>query len=364
MTQYVYLCPQGVPQTSPDWPCWCWDSSLPGEPARLTRLDQVGHAGPVQVILPFEMASWFLTDPWPERRRPSLQALEYALEERLAVDPQEVCLFAGRADAQRRYPVWVVQRSRFQALQAVLERCQVRPLSIRVDADLLAADRPSAVWIEGRWLLGGQLPLRLALNEEALPAVAGQLPKDLHWFNAVGSPFNPADLNLSCSTAIDWMPAASRRSRLPWRTLAASVACALVVAVGFGQARVSFIQAQTAQLQAQTLQRFQQAWPGQSIDTLVQTLAAAPRPAAAPLGRSGELAQLNDLLLSGAVIEAQRVQWQEGAGWRLELQAERLADFERLTHQGRAQGLPVTLGSATQADGRISAVMTYPGEVR
>ncbi len=84
MTSWLYLYPDGLAAPDEHWPVACWQGAE--EPLDMTLAEAArqlaGQA--VQVMLPMEACSWLRSDTWPGRRRPSLQALAYSVEEQLA----------------------------------------------------------------------------------------------------------------------------------------------------------------------------------------------------------------------------------------------------------------------------------------
>ena len=183
---------------------------------------EVLGAHDVQLILPMEMCSWLLTEPWPGRRRPGAQALAFAVEDQLADDLDELHIAVGPLDAQRRYPLLVINRQRFKNVLAQLQARGLNIASAYVDADLLPREQPSIAWWDGRWLAGGALDLRLALTPQALEVL-----KDGPLGMAVEHTFDLGSVPLG---AINLLQGEYRRTsqRLPWRGV--SVAALLIVA--------------------------------------------------------------------------------------------------------------------------------------
>ncbi|MQT72498.1 hypothetical protein GHO43_31540, partial [Pseudomonas sp. FSL R10-0071] len=83
----------------------------------------------------------------------------------------ELHIAVGPLDAQRRYPLLVIERQRFKHLLAQLQALGLNIVSVYVDADLLPREQPGIAWWDGRWLAGGALDLRLALTPQALEAL-------------------------------------------------------------------------------------------------------------------------------------------------------------------------------------------------
>ncbi|SUD53919.1 general secretion pathway protein L [Ectopseudomonas oleovorans] len=106
------------------------------------------------------------------------QALPFAVEELLAEDVELMHLALGEQLADGRHPRLCAAR---QLLRECLALCAAQPpQAIRVDADLLPRQGSQLLWLQSRWLLGGEAPWRLALQTEDWPALAGRCPIAMH----------------------------------------------------------------------------------------------------------------------------------------------------------------------------------------
>ncbi|MBP3866119.1 MAG: hypothetical protein J6F32_16905, partial [Pseudomonas sp.] len=133
----------------------------------------------VALVLPMEMCSWVLTEPWPGKRRPTAQALAFAVEDQLADDLDELHFAVGPVDTQQRYPLLITHKQRFRTLLCQLHERGLTIVSAQVDADLLPRDQACMQWWCGRWLVGGTLEFRLAVSLVGLELVKSGLPTAL-----------------------------------------------------------------------------------------------------------------------------------------------------------------------------------------
>ena len=166
MKTWLYLTAEGLALPTASWPCCLWTST--GKRQRLP-LDQAAQAlvgQAVDVLLPMELCSWLLSDPWPSRRQPDAQAIAFAVEEQLSEALEKLHLSTGARDAQGRYPVMVIDRERLAAVLALLAEVGLEVRSVFVDADVLPRDQALGIRWFGRWLLGGGLPARLTLSDD------------------------------------------------------------------------------------------------------------------------------------------------------------------------------------------------------
>lgn len=373
MKTFLYLRADGLLTLDGQWQCWCWSLGQPVRMASLVAHGQQLKGLAVHVILPAELASYHLTTPWSQRRKPSLQAIGYAIEDELAEDLDALQLFVGTPDRQRRYPVWAVQRERYEAVRALLDQCTILPAAIHIDADLLPLQGPGGAWLGGRWLLGGTLPFRLAADESNLDVLRGRLPAAMQWLSEPGdsagtrkpSPdMDPRLLEHAIAAAVDWMPPVSLLQGLPWRWMATSALAAGVLAFAFVWARTEFLLEQSAQLRADNLQRGQALWPGVGKQAVEEGLRSMGVPSSAEPAPASELTRLADAVLSGGGIQALRVRWRTGEGWALDVRADHLGDLERLAERREQGAVVLSIGSTEQTDQQISATLQWPGDER
>ncbi|WP_244597274.1 type II secretion system protein GspL [Ectopseudomonas oleovorans] len=129
-------------------------------------------------MLPVEAVTACAVQLPTQKARWMRQALPFAVEELLAEDVELMHLALGEQLADGRHPRLCAAR---QLLRECLALCAAQPpQAIRVDADLLPRQGSQLLWLQSRWLLGGEAPWRLALQTEDWPALAGRCPIAMH----------------------------------------------------------------------------------------------------------------------------------------------------------------------------------------
>ena len=308
----------------------------------------------VKLILPMEMCSWLLTEPWPGRRRPSVQALAFAVEDQLADDLDDLHIAVGPMDAQRRYPLLVINRQHFKNILAQLQARGLNIVSVHVDADLLPREQPSIAEWDGRWLAGGALDLRLALTLQALDAL-----KDGPLDTAVEQTF---DLSAAPPDAINLLQGEFRRTSqgLPWRGFSVAALLIVALAVGASHLRSSFLESEAARIYALSEQRFKALYPEHTriVDLSAQLNALQQQGAARQNGHMARLLQLTQHVIGASSVDVQRMEWRAAVGWTLTITANSFAELEQLRERGLQSALPITLGNASQQGNRVQALLT------
>ena len=333
---------------------YLWHGEITAHETSLNEAAERLGAHDVQLILPMEMCSWLLTEPWPGRRRPSVQALAFAVEDQLADDIDELHIAVGPLDAQRRYPLLVIERQRFKNVLAQLQALGLNIVSVYVDADLLPREQPGIAWWDGRWLAGGALDLRLALTPQALEAL-----KDGPLGTAVEHTFDPAS---APPGAINLLQGEYRRTsqRLPWRGVSVAALLIVAMAVGASHLRSSFLESEAASLYAQSEQRFKALYPEHTriVDLSAQLNALQQQGAARQNGHMARLLQLTQHVIGASSVDVQRMEWRATVGWTLTITASSFAELEHLRERGLQSALPITLGNASQQGNRVQALLT------
>lgn len=364
MKTWLYLTAEGLGLPTLAWPCCLWTST--GERQRLP-LDQAAQslAGQaVDVLLPMELCSWLLSDPWPSRRQPDAQAIAYAVEEQLSQALEKLHLSTGARDPQGRYPVMVIDRERFAVVLALLAEVSIKVRSVFVDADVLPRDQALGIWWFGRWLLGGGLPARLTLSDEDLVALEPGLPRDVQW----------RDERKDATDIDQWLipvhgPAinllhgdfAAPRKRLPWR-FGGLVVLSLLLLLDWGAsaARIGFLENQTRQLYSRNVEQFKGLYPEQTriVDLALQLNVMQSQNAAPQDGHIAGLVKLVEQVIGASNVDVQRIEFRESDGWKVRLTANSFTELELLRERGRQQGLPVRLDSASKEGDRVQATLT------
>lgn len=365
MSPILYLLPAGLAQPDSQWPC----ALVHGHELKPMRLadaaDQfAGQA--VDVRLPVELFSCWLSAPWPGRRRPTLQALGYGIEEQLCVPLDNLHLVAGRADAQRRYPLRACDAARWGEVMEVLRSAGVQLKALHIDADLLPDTGPCALWLCGRWLLGGALDTRLALSAQEFAALRPWLPVDLQLLNEPGGDDAAAyQLLLSpLAQTVDLMSVRRCSIRWPVRPAAALLALLLALECGLNWASAWQYRRAAQQVQAATAEHLAELLPqalhGASIREQLRALQSPTDTSSFTLAQ--RVAALGEALLGGRGVQVQRLEYQEAEGWKIYLDAPALSDIEQLRDRAAEKNLHLLLQSATQVGGRTTAVLSLEDE--
>ncbi|WP_338526680.1 type II secretion system protein GspL [Pseudomonas batumici] len=360
MSNWLYLTPEGLATCDATWPVGCWQAGGELRSVSLAEAATLLKGQAVGVILPMEICSGLRSEPWPGRRKPTVQALAYAVEERLAEELDVLHIAVGVAAKDSRYPLLAIHKERFKAILALLQASGLQVVSVKVDADLLPDDQAYGVWWAGRWLLGGAIETRLALSPEDLEMLRPRLPEALCWMGADRQPDIAALLMAGRSRALDLLQGEFRqvRARWPWGALVVSALALFAVSWGFTLARAHYLESAAAQLYEQSVQRFQSLYPEQTrIVDLAAQLKALQGRTDEPSRQMGRLVQLVEQVVGGSSVEVQRIEYRAGTGWTLLLTAGSFGELERLRERGQGSGLPIRLGSASKDRERVQAVL-------
>ncbi|NWB97328.1 general secretion pathway protein GspL [Pseudomonas gingeri] len=360
MSNWLYLTAKGLAACDATWPVGYWQAG--GEYRRITLAEAATFlAGQsVRVILPMEICSHLRSEPWPGRRKPTIQALAYAVEDRLAEDLDGLHIAVGVASNESRYPLLAINKQRFKAILALLQGLGLQVVSVKVDADLLPDHQAYGVWWAGRWLLGGAIEARLALSPEDLEVLRPRLPEALCWMDADRQGDIAALLMAGHPGALDLLQGEFRqvRARWPWGTLVVSALALFALSWGFTLARAHYLESAAQQLYEQSVQRFQHLYPEQTriVDLSAQLKALQGRSEQSD-SQMGRLLQLIEQVVGGSRVEVQRIEYRAGTGWTLLLTAGSFSELEGLRERGHGSGLPIRLGSASKDRERVQAVL-------
>lgn len=363
MKTWLYLTADGMEALCANWPCCVWSPTGERRCLPLHEAARELHGRVVDVLLPMEMCSWLRSDPWPSRRQPRPQALAFAIEEQLSENLETLHISVGARDRQQRYPLMVTERSRFQALLALLAAQGFDVRAMHVDADLLPDDKAFAVRWFGRWLLGGALPARVSLSPRALATLKPDLPEDIHWLDEGRDREGIDEWLLNAGGhPIDLLQGEFRRRRqpLPWRGVAVAASGLLLLTWAFSEARIRFLEGETHYLYAQDEQRFRSLYPEQTrvVDLAAQFQALQSRRGQSQDTQVARLVRLTEQVIGASNVEVQRIDFREDEGWKIQLTANSFVELEQLRERGQQTGLPVTLGSASKQNNRVQATLT------
>lgn len=365
MNTWLYLTAEGLDRAPDHWPVDFWQGSAPMQRSSLSEALANLAGCPVHLLLPMELCSWLRSERWPGRRRPTAQALAFAIEDQLASELDALHLCIGRADRERRYPVLAIERERLRDLLGMLRERGVSPLSIHVDAELLPPDQAYAAWWGGRWIIGGAVAARLALSTQALGEVQALLPGDLIRLEDEG----PASglrvrqgLMANRGLGIDLLQGEFRQVRWswPWLGMTAALLAGFVLAWSAVQYRSQGLEDAAQSLRAQALEHFQQLYPEQTrvIDLAAQFKALQGHGEPLVPTQISRLVRLSEQVLGGGDVEVQRIEYRAGDGWRLQVSAGSFAELERLRERGAQSGQAVRLSNAGKVQSRVQALLT------
>lgn len=358
MKTWLYLTAEGLADPSPDWPSCILSAS--GERQTITLAEAAKELGgqAIQVLLPMEMCGWFRTEKWPSRRRPSVQAIAFAVEDQLGEELEVLHLCAGQRDQGGRYPVLVIHKARFKALLDLLAESGIETSAIYVDADLLPNDQAYAVWWFGRWLLGGALDARLAVSAEVVATLDPLLPADICWLKQGHDSLQPGSTDQSINLLQGGFHQARRR--WPWSTALLAGVALFALSWGFTEARSHFFEREAQRLYTQSVQRFKTLYPEQTriVDLSAQLKALQGKASFNQNTQIARLVNLTEQVIGGVNVEVQRIEFRAGEGWKIQLTASSFAQLEQLRERGQKSGMPIKLGSANKHQNRVQAVLT------
>ncbi|AZC51675.1 hypothetical protein C4K35_4096 [Pseudomonas chlororaphis subsp. piscium] len=180
MQYWLYVLP--APVTTPwcDWPML--QSSEQGVlPTTLGQLAAEKNSSRQLVILPVEWASWCRDETHRVQSRAAPSSRCYALAEHLPSDQGSQYLALAPLDKQGCASAWSLDRGRLRRFRQALQQVGVEVERMVIDVDLLPPDSSEALWLAGRWLVGGNQDVRLAVVESQRIACAAQLGPGLIW---------------------------------------------------------------------------------------------------------------------------------------------------------------------------------------
>lgn len=215
--------------------------------------------GPVTLVLPAEVCSFFAVNLPTRKARWVAQALAYAVEELLAENVDELHLSHGEALEDGRRRVIAIQRQRLADWLADLRAQGLVVVAIHVDADLLPRDGAQLLFIGERGLLGGSPEARLAFLSAQWPLLAGQCapahargtlaaaPGPVEDYQVLDDPYRylaggrAAALNLAQSEFAVNLGGGGLR---PWKPVFAVLGLVLLVQLGVNLGQAWYLQAQ------------------------------------------------------------------------------------------------------------------------
>ncbi|MHC8322764.1 type II secretion system protein GspL [Pseudomonas sp. GB2N2] len=362
MNTWLYLTAEGLVAPSPDWPCCRWTSTGQRQFLPLHQAARVLSGQAVDLLLPMELCSWVRSDPWPSRRKPSAQAIGFAVEDQLSDVLEKLHLSIGDRDGEGRYPVMVIDRDQFAEVLVVLAKAGIAVRSVFVDADIASGPEPTVTRWFGRWLLGGAIPARVAMADEALTSLRSALPHDSRWIDErEDAAYVDQRLTLRPLHAINLMQGqfALRSKRLPWRLVGLALMMMLLLTWGASATRIHFLESETRRLYSQNEQRFKALYPDQTriVDLATQLKALQSQTAEPEKTRLSGLVSLIEQVIGASHVDVRRIEFRLGDGWKIQLTANSFAELEQLRERGRQQGVQVRLDNASKERNRVQATL-------
>lgn len=326
MTTWLYILPQPT-ETFDAQPCW-----LMQDPQGLTQTTLADCAGmlegkPVKVLLPMERFGWHLCAPWRHRGKPTTEAMLFELEEQLLQPAESLCAWRGQRHADSCHELWITDGQAHHALVDYLRRALPTMIGLYIDADCCAPSRRGAVWVAGRWLVGGKGLPRLAASEPWLAALERDSDQSIARLETPGTLWE----TLQRATGLNLLERRNTRAHWPWAATLAIAACAFGLACAAEYRMGSALIAANLTLAHRNEQRLAELYPGQS-------------PGPALLARlSGASGNARNSSLPGLVAVLQQLDATPGVRvltiergadkrWRLSVSAQRLEDIH-LNHK-------------------------------
>lgn len=333
-----------------------------------------------ELVLPVEAVTACAVQLPTQKARWVRQALPFAVEELLAEDVELMHLALGEALADGRHRVYALRASWLRECLALF--VAQPPRAIRVDADLLPRQGCQLVWLQSRWLLGGEVPWRLALQTEDWPVLAARCPspcivsapagralsgsideghllEDVHqWLVRQGGGVDLAQGEFAMRQQGEgW---------LRWRPLAGVLALCLTIQWGFNVGQGWYLQREADAYTVSSEALYRELFPQDA--KLINLRAQFDQHLAQSSGGDSPLlellAEVADALHAGGASQVQVGQLDYSAtraDMSLQLQAPGFAELERLRERLEQAGLSVQMGSASREADGVSARMVIGG---
>lgn len=377
--QWIFLPPQACLELSADLPVVCADpdgsvsltlaEALAALPARWELVLPVEAVTACAVQLPTRKARWLR------------QALPFAVEELLADDVELMHLALGEQMADGRHRVYALRSAWLRECLALF--AGHAPQAIRVDADLLPAQGSQLLWLDSRWLLGGEPVARLALQAEEWPALASHCPSPRVASLPQGQPApEPVDEVQRLAQPYCWLlrqgggadlaqgEFALRESSGNWRrwqSLAGVVVLCLLLQLGFNIGQGWYLQREADAYAQSSEALYRQLFPQDSKLVNLRAQFDQHLLEAAGFGDSPLLGLLGDVaraIQAGGVTQVQVNQIDYSAirgDMALQLQAPGFGELEALRERLEQAALPVQMGSASRDGDGVTARMVIGG---
>lgn len=369
MRSWLYVLPAQVSLP------WCERPILQGseQGVRLTTLAELTTQtlSPRQlVILPVEWTLWCRGELYTGRAWLGSASQRDAREGCLASDPDSRYLVFASSDKRRCASAWVLDRGRFSAFQQALHQAGVDVERMVVDADLLSPDAPEALWLAGRWLVGGSLDVRLAVEESQRLDCAARMGPGLVWH--IPGP----DLALHDTRVLqvlveraawatdllqdDFRP---RRSRLPRLGLAGLTLLLGLMPTGFDLYRAHQLEQAARRLDSASVAVSAQRSADQASLAMLGARLNAIQvdDPSLPQGRAAKgLQQLYATALQDRLAQVLSLEYDQGK-WTLEVLGKSFEDIDELQHRWQTLGFRVAVASARKSEQGVRVQFNLTG---
>ncbi|MCY1270387.1 Type II secretion system protein L [compost metagenome] len=338
-------------------------------------------APPWRLILPVEAVTCCAVRLPTRKGRWLRQALPYAVEELLADEVESFHLGLGGALADGRHRVFAVRRAWLAGWMDLAGKLGPAPVAIHVDADLLPEQGTQLLWLDQRWLLGGEGGARLAFAEADWPVLkdacvaprSGHAPADRQVLDGVDEWRDEGDAHgwlaaqKGCDLAQGEFTLVEERQRWSrWKPLLGLVGLWLLLQWGFNLVQAWQLQRQGDTYAAANESLYRELFPQ---DSKLVNLRAQFDQHLAEGSTSGQgrllalLGQAAQALISeGAQVRVQQLDFSETRGdLALQVQAPGFDALERLRERLIGSGLSVQMGSASRDDSGVSARLVIGG---
>ncbi len=327
------------------------------------------------LVLPVEAVTACAVHLPTRKARWLRQALPFAVEEQLADDIEQLHLALGELMADGRHRVYALRRAWLSDWLAV---CPIPPARILMDADCLPDEGTQLLWLDGRWLLGGSTPTRLALDPEAWGGLADRCPRP-HCCALAAADVQPltADQLLQMDDAHLWLAEQTRATNLAqgdfapatqdtrWqslRPLLALLGLWLVLQWGFNLAQGWHLQREADAYADASAALYRELFP--QDHRLVNLRAQFDQHLSeAGAGQSGVLTQLGTIgALLGTQVQVEQLDYRATPGeLSLQVTAPGFAELEQLRERLQGADMAVQLGAASREANGVSARLVIGG---
>ncbi|MFC5695113.1 type II secretion system protein GspL [Pseudomonas sp. GCM10022186] len=338
-------------------------------------------APPWRLVLPVEAATCCAVRLPTQKGRWLRQALPFAVEELLAEDVEAFHLGLGAGLADGRHRVFAVRRNWLAGWLELAGKLGPAPAAIQIDADLLPEQGSQLLWLDQRWLLGGEGSVRLAFEEQDWPYLrescplprGGHAPGPRQVLEGVddwreeSDPYGWLAAQKGSDLAQGEFALKDERQRWSrWKPLLGLVGLWLVLQWGFNLVQAWQLQRQGDTYAEANTALYRELFP--EDNKLVNLRAQFDQHLAegSGAGQSRMLALLGQaaqaLIAEGAQVRVQQLDFSEARGdLALQVQAPGFEALERLRERLIGGGLSVQMGSASRDDSGVSARLVIGG---